>query len=54
MVAQNWIVGNTIVIKPPELCPISSNFYGQIFKDVGVPDGIIILFMVMVKQLVEN
>ena len=41
MVAQNWIVGNTIVIKPPELCPISSNFYGQIFKDVGVPDGII-------------
>ena len=23
------------------MCPISSNFYGQIFKDVGVPDGII-------------
>ena len=41
MVAQNLIVGNTIVIKPPELCPLSSNFYGKIFKEVGVPDGII-------------
>ena len=41
MVAQNLIVGNTIVIKPPELCPLSSNFYGRIFKEVGVPEGII-------------
>ncbi len=41
MVAQNWVVGNTIVIKPPELCPISSNLYGRIFKEVGVPEGII-------------
>ena len=41
MVAQNLIVGNTIVIKPPELCPISSNFYGKIFQEVGVPDGVI-------------
>tara|TARA_Y100001936_G_scaffold133766_1_gene130777 strand:+ start:2496 stop:3932 length:1437 start_codon:yes stop_codon:yes gene_type:complete len=41
MVAQNLIVGNTIVIKPPELCPLSSNFYGKIFEEVGVPDGII-------------
>ena len=41
MVAQNWIVGNTIVIKPPELCPLSSNFYGKIFEQVGVPEGII-------------
>ncbi|OUW95881.1 MAG: hypothetical protein CBD97_02280 [Pelagibacteraceae bacterium TMED237] len=41
MVAQNWIVGNTIVIKPPELCPLSSNFYGKIFSEVGVPEGII-------------
>ena len=41
MVAQNWIVGNTIVIKPPELCPISSNFYGKIFQEVGIPKGII-------------
>ena len=41
MVAQNLIVGNTIVIKPPELCPLSSNFYGKIFEEVGVPNGII-------------
>ena len=41
MVAQNLIVGNTIVIKPPELCPLSSNFYGKIFREVGVPEGII-------------
>ena len=41
MVAQNLIVGNTIVIKPPELCPLSSNFYGKIFKEVGIPEGII-------------
>ena len=41
MVAQNLIVGNTIVIKPPELCPISSNFYGKIFEEVGVPKGLI-------------
>ncbi len=41
MVAQNLIVGNTIVIKPPELCPLSSNFYGKIFNEVGVPEGII-------------
>ncbi len=41
MVAQNLIVGNTIVIKPPELCPLSSNFYGKIFSEVGVPKGII-------------
>ena len=41
MVAQNLVVGNSIVIKPPELCPLSSNFYGKIFQEVGVPDGII-------------
>ena len=41
MVAQNLIVGNTIVIKPPELCPLSSNFYGKIFEEVGVPNGVI-------------
>ncbi len=39
MVAQNLIVGNTIVIKPPELCPLSSNLYGKIFNEVGVPNG---------------
>ena len=41
MVAQNLIVGNTIVIKPPELCPISSNLYGRIFQEVGLPDGVV-------------
>ena len=41
MTAQNLVVGNTIVIKPPELCPISSNFFGRIFKEVGLPNGII-------------
>ena len=41
MTAQNLIVGNTIVIKPPELCPISSNFFGKIFEEVGLPKGII-------------
>ena len=41
MVAQNLIVGNTIVIKPPELCPLSSNLYGKIFNEVGVPNGTI-------------
>ena len=37
MTAQNLIVGNTMVIKPPELCPISSNFFGKIFEEVGLP-----------------
>ena len=41
MTAQNLIVGNTIVIKPPELCPISSNFFGKIFEEVGLPNGVI-------------
>ncbi len=41
MVAQNLIVGNSIVIKPPELCPISSNIYGNIFQEVGLPNGLI-------------
>ena len=29
------------MIKPPQLCPLSSNFYGKIFSEVGVPKGII-------------
>ena len=41
MTAQNLIVGNTMVIKPPELCPISSNFFGKIFEEVGLPNGVI-------------
>ena len=40
-VAVSLIVGNTIVIKPPELCPISSNIFGEIFNEVELPDGVI-------------
>ena len=28
-VAVSLVIGNTIVIKPPELCPISSNIFGS-------------------------
>ena len=35
------LVGNTIVIKPPELCPISSNIFGKIFNEVEMPKGIL-------------
>ena len=40
-VAVSLVVGNTIVIKPPELCPISSNIFGEIFNEVELPDGIL-------------
>ncbi len=40
-VAVSLVIGNTIVIKPPELCPISSNIFGEIFSEVGVPNGIL-------------
>ena len=40
-VAVSFVIGNTIVIKPPELCPISSNIFGKIFEEVNVPKGII-------------
>ena len=40
-VAVSLVIGNTIVIKPPELCPISSNIFGQIFDEVDVPKGIL-------------
>ncbi len=40
-VAVSLVVGNTIVIKPPELCPISSNIFGRIFKEIKVPKGIL-------------
>ena len=40
-VAVSLIVGNTIVIKPPELCPISSNIFGQIFNEIEIPNGIL-------------
>ncbi len=40
-VAVSLIVGNTTVIKPPELCPISSNIFGRIFNELNLPKGII-------------
>ncbi len=40
-VAVSLVIGNTIVIKPPELCPISSNIFGKIFNELSVPEGIL-------------
>ncbi len=40
-VAVSLVIGNTIVIKPPELCPISSNIFGKIFNEVEMPKGIL-------------
>ena len=40
-VAVSLVVGNTIVIKPPELCPLSSNIFGQIFNEIDAPEGIL-------------
>lgn len=57
-VAVSLVVGNTIVIKPPELCPISSNIFGKIFDEVNVPPGIINIVHgygeVTGKQLVDH
>lgn len=57
-VAVSLVVGNTIVIKPPELCPISSNIFGKIFDEVNVPPGIVNIVHgygeVTGKQLVEH
>lgn len=33
--------GNSIVLKPSELTPITSLLLGQIFKTAGVPDGVV-------------
>ena len=40
-VAVSFVVGNTIVIKPPELCPISSNIFGKIFEEIELPPGLV-------------
>ena len=40
-VAASLVVGNTIVIKPPELCPLSSNIFGKIFSEAKLPNGVI-------------
>ena len=51
-------MGNTIVIKPPELCPISSNIFGTIFKEIDLPPGLVNIVHgygeVTGKKLVKN
>ena len=57
-VAVSLVVGNTIVIKPPELCPISSNIFGTIFKEIDLPPGLVNIVHgygeVTGKKLVKN
>ncbi len=57
-VAVSLVVGNTIVIKPPELCPISSNIFGMIFKEIDLPPGLVNIVHgygeVTGKKLVKN
>lgn len=33
--------GNTMVVKPPELAPLSVNYIAELAKEAGVPDGVI-------------
>jgi len=40
-VAASLVVGNTVVVKPPELCPLSSSIFGLIFNDVKIPNGVV-------------
>ena len=40
-IAVSMVVGNTVVIKPPELCPISSNIFAKIFEEIDLPKGIV-------------
>ena len=57
-VAVSLVVGNTIVIKPPELWPISSNIFGMIFKEIDLPPGLVNIVHgygeVTGKKLVKN
>ena len=57
-VAVSLVVGNTVVIKPPELCPISSNIFGTIFKEIDLPPGLVNIVHgygeVTGKKLVKN
>mgnify|MGYP001261276869 CR=1 FL=1 len=41
MVAQNWIVGNTIVIKPSEDAPMSTQLAVEIYEEAGLPHGVV-------------
>lgn len=39
-IAPAMAAGNTIVVKPSELAPITPILLGDIFKEAGVPDGV--------------
>ncbi|MET3662456.1 aldehyde dehydrogenase [Aquamicrobium ahrensii] len=39
-VAPSLAAGNTMVVKPSELAPITSLLLGEILKEAGVPDGV--------------
>lgn len=38
-VAAALAAGCTVVLKPPELAPFSSNLFGEICREAGLPDG---------------
>lgn len=40
-IAAALIMGNTIVLKPSELAPITVSFLGEIFQKVGLPPGVV-------------
>ena len=39
-IAPSMAAGNTMVVKPSELAPITPLLLGDIFKEAGVPDGV--------------
>lgn len=39
--AWSLVCGNTLVIKPSEQTPMASNFLVSLFKEAGVPDGVL-------------
>jgi acyl-CoA reductase-like NAD-dependent aldehyde dehydrogenase len=39
-VAPSMAAGNTMVVKPSELAPLTPLLLGEIFKEAGVPDGV--------------
>ncbi|MEO8836363.1 MAG: aldehyde dehydrogenase family protein, partial [Caldimonas sp.] len=39
-VAPAMAAGNTMVVKPSELAPVTPLMLGEIFKEAGVPDGV--------------